>query len=459
MGTVTSCSIMLRRALICRFRSDNESRVEKHLLKAVLPAWRLSVAARPLITFFNRLLLILTMKAWFRGTLVVSTTLYLFLMYSPILLDIKPKAYSLPFRNFSGSLAENHKLDQTEHLFEGILEGPESIVFHEDFLYTGLADGRIVRIEDGKIITVARTGEPCDMPHEERKCGRPLGLRIGKDGLLYICDAFYGIFTMNFTTGVLKCILPSSSLVAGHKLNFPDDLDIDDEGNIYFTDASTKWDLSTIYYLMYEYEAGGRVIRYNMHSGETEVLLSNLNFPNGVQLSRDGNSLLVCEIMNRRILRLHIKGKQKGKVEVFADALPAEPDNIRPSSQGGYWVGFTSARNGTNPLLSDIVAEYTTLKRLYGRFHFLIGSLLVKISEFVGNSAFKAFAYKFNRGDFLLALLRRHGIIMELDENGEILRSFHSPGGSTSALSEVREHKGYLYLGSFVNSYLGRLKL
>ncbi|GFR28080.1 adipocyte plasma membrane-associated protein [Trichonephila clavata] len=401
---------------------------------------------------------ILTMKVWMKRTLVCLTTLYLFLMYSPILLDIKPKAYSLPFRNFSGSLAENHKLDQTEHLFEGILEGPESIVFHEGALYTGLADGRIVRIEDGKIITVARTGEPCELPHEERKCGRPLGMRKGKDGLLYICDAFYGIFTMNFTTGALQNILPSSVLVAGHKLNFPDDLDIDNEGNIYFTDASTKWDLTTIYYLMYEYEAGGRVIKYNIHSGETKVLVSNLNFPNGVQLSRDGNSLLICEIMNRRILRLYIKGKQEGKVEVFADALPAEPDNIRPSSRG-YWVGFTSARNSTNPLLSDIVAEYTTLKRLYGRIHSIMGTLLVKISEFVGNTAFKAFAYKFNRGDFLLSLLRLHGIVMEFNENGEILRSFHSPDGSTSALSEVGEHEGFLYLGSFVNPYLGRLKL
>ncbi|GFW97097.1 adipocyte plasma membrane-associated protein [Trichonephila clavipes] len=377
-----------------------------------------------------------SMKVWIKRTLVTLTTLYLFLMYSPILLDIKPKAYSLPFRNFSGSLAENHKLDQTEHLFEGILEGPESIVFHEGALYTGLADGRIVRIEDGKIITVARTGEPCELPHEERKCGRPLGLRKGKDGLLYICDAFYGIFTMNFTTGALQNILQSSVLIAGHKLSFPDDLDIDNEGNIYFTDASTKWDLTTIYYLMYEYEAGGRVIRYNIHSGETKVLVSNLNFPNGVQLSRDGNSLLICEIMNRRILRLYIKVNRKERWK---------------SSQ---MLCLQS------PTISDqVLEEYTTLKRLYGRIHFIMGTLMVKISELVGSTAFKAFAYKFNRGDFLLSLLRRHGIVMEFNENGEILRSFHSPDGSTSALSEAREHEGFLYLGSFVNPYLGRLKL
>lgn len=43
------------------------------------------------------------------------------------------------------------------------------------------------------------------MPFEERQCGRPLGMRIGKgDGLLYVVDAYYGLFNMNFSTGKLQ---------------------------------------------------------------------------------------------------------------------------------------------------------------------------------------------------------------------------------------------------------------
>lgn len=52
--------------------------------------------------------------------------------------------------------------------------------------------------------------------------------------------------------------MPSTVTVEGRKLAFPDDLDIDDKGNIYFSDASEKWDLATIYYLMTEYEGAGR---------------------------------------------------------------------------------------------------------------------------------------------------------------------------------------------------------
>ncbi|GBO29805.1 Adipocyte plasma membrane-associated protein, partial [Araneus ventricosus] len=402
---------------------------------------------------------VLIMKTWLRGTIFGLTAFYLFFMHSPFLVDIRVNPYSNPFRNFTGPLEENNRLGEADRLFHGILGGPESIVFHEGFLYTSLEDGRIVKIKDEKITTVARTGTACAIPYEERKCGRPLGMRKGKDGLLYFCDAYYGIFAMNFTTGALNNILPSSVHVEGHELKFPDDLDIDNQGNIYFTDASTKWDLSTIFYLMFENEAGGRIIRYNIHSGETEVLAKNLNFPNGVQLSEDGKSLLVCEIMNRRILRLYIKGEKKGKLEVFADALPAEPDNIRPSSSGGYWVGFTSARNSTNPLLPDRFSEYPNLKRFYGRIHTFFFNLLVKLSEFVDNHAFRVFAYKLKRGDYILSLFHRHGIIIEFDKNGQILRSFHSPDGKISDLSEVKEHDGYLYLGSFVNPYLGRLRL
>ncbi|KAF8784500.1 Adipocyte plasma membrane-associated protein like [Argiope bruennichi] len=210
---------------------------------------------------------------------------------------------------------------------------------------------------------------------------------------------------------------------------------------------------------MFENEAGGRVIRYNIHSGETEILAKGLHFPNGVQLSNDGSFLLVCEIMNRRILRLFIKGEKKGKIEIFADALPAEPDNIRKSSGGGYWVGFTSARNSTNPLLPDRLSLYPNLKRFYGRIHTFFCSLLVKLSEIIDNCSFRSVAYKLNRGDYILSMFPRHGIVIEFSENGQILRSFHSPDGRISDLSEVQEHEGYLYLGSFVNRYLGRLRL
>ena len=43
---------------------------------------------------------------------------------------------SVPFPAFDGPLKENYKLSEAEHLFKGVLNGPESIVFHNGKFYS-----------------------------------------------------------------------------------------------------------------------------------------------------------------------------------------------------------------------------------------------------------------------------------------------------------------------------------
>lgn len=52
-----------------------------------------------------------------------------------------------------------------------------------------------------------------------------------------------------------------------------------------------------------------------------------------------------------------------------------------------------------------------------------------------------------------------YGIIVEIDDKGNIVQSLQSPSGKIARISEVLEHNGYLYLGSWRNRFLGRLKL
>lgn len=37
--------------------------------------------------------------------------------------------------------------------------------------------------------------------HEENICGRPLGMEFGKDGFLYVADAYHGLFRIDVKTG------------------------------------------------------------------------------------------------------------------------------------------------------------------------------------------------------------------------------------------------------------------
>lgn len=73
----------------------------------------------------------------------------------------------------------------------------------------------------------------------EHICGRPLGLRFDKrTGDLYIADAYLGLMKVGPEGGLAKFLATEAE---GVPFGFTNDLDIDDEGNVYFTDSSTKF--------------------------------------------------------------------------------------------------------------------------------------------------------------------------------------------------------------------------
>lgn len=73
----------------------------------------------------------------------------------------------------------------------------------------------------------------------EHICGRPLGLRFDKKtGDLYIADAYFGLLKVGPEGGLATSLTTEAE---GEPLRFTNDLDIDEEGNIYFTDSSTKY--------------------------------------------------------------------------------------------------------------------------------------------------------------------------------------------------------------------------
>lgn len=73
----------------------------------------------------------------------------------------------------------------------------------------------------------------------EHICGRPLGLRFDKrTGEFYIADAYFGLMKVGPQGGLATSLVTEAE---GVPLRFTNDLDIDDEGNVYFTDSSTKY--------------------------------------------------------------------------------------------------------------------------------------------------------------------------------------------------------------------------
>ena len=56
---------------------------------------------------------------------------------------------------------------------------------------------------------------------------------------------------------------------------------------------------------------------------------------------------------------------------------------------------------------------------------------------------------------------RSYGLLLELNENGQITRSFHDPTGSVipGHISEVHDDGDVLYLGSYRSPFIGKLEL
>jgi len=62
-------------------------------------------------------------------------------------------------------------------------------------------------------------------------------------------------------------------------------------------------EITLLYFLLNNKLSDFRLLRYDPVKNTTEVLLENLRFANGIQLSRYEDFILVCETFAARILK------------------------------------------------------------------------------------------------------------------------------------------------------------
>lgn len=113
---------------------------------------------------------------------------------------------------------------------------------HQAIANTVLYDNKL----DCAMVVVCIRSAMCDYNHtpaprlsQEHICGRPLGLRFEKrTGELYIADGYFGILKVGPQGGLAE---PVVTEVNGDPFKFCNDLDFDEDGNLYFTVSSTKY--------------------------------------------------------------------------------------------------------------------------------------------------------------------------------------------------------------------------
>ncbi|KAJ4971440.1 hypothetical protein NE237_004539 [Protea cynaroides] len=334
-------------------------------------------------------------------------------------------------------------LQRSEIKFLNQVQGPESMAF--DPLgrgpYTGVADGRVIFWNGESWTDFAYTSpnrselcstkpSPLSYLQNEHICGRPLGLRFDKKtGELYIADAYFGLMKVGPEGGLATSLATEAE---GVPLGFTNDLDIDDEGNVYFTVSSNKFQRRNFMMLVFSAEDSGRVLKYDPVTKETTILVHNLQFPNGLSLSKDGSFFIFCESCPGRLMRYWLKGEKAGTTEVFA-ILPGFPDNVRTNEKGEFWVAIHCRRS----LYGHILSVYPTLRKL-----------LLKLPITA------KYQYLATIGG------RLHAIVVKYSPEGKLVQILEdSQGKVVRAVSEVEEKDGNLWMGSVLMPFVAVYKL
>lgn len=338
---------------------------------------------------------------------------------------------------------EENLLQKSEIKFLNQVQGPESMAFDPQGRgpYTGVADGRVLFWNGQSWSDFAYTSpnrsylcdpkpSPLSYLKNEHICGRPLGLRFDKKtGDLYIADAYLGLLKVGPEGGLAT---PLATEAEGVSLRFTNDLDIDADGNIYFTDSSTKYQRRNFMQLVFSADDTGRVLKYDPTTKDVTVLVRNLQFPNGLSLSKDGSFFVFCEGSIGRLRKYWLKGEKAGTSEVMA-ILPGFPDNVRTNEKGEFWVAIHCRRT-----------IYTYLCALYPKVRKLL--LKLPISAKI--------QYMIHVGG------RLHAVVVKYGPNGELLQILEDAQGKVvKAVSEVEEKDGKLWMGSVLMPFVAVYKL
>ena len=341
----------------------------------------------------------------------ILAIVFLYFLFWPV--AVKPVKWTAPKApKAEGKYAVNHTLAAAERLDVGG-QGPEDVIFDaQGYLYSGLADGRIVRMmaDGSELETFAQTG------------GRPLGLAIDGAGNLIVADADEGLLAVD-PQGIVNVLTDSFD---GRKLILTNHLDVAADGTIYFSETSDRFALHDLASEIIESGANGRLLAYDPQSGATRLVVDKLHFANGVAVSGDQSYLLVVETDRYRVQRLWLAGPKAGEAEIFIENLPGLPDNLHWNGRDTFWLALIMPRIG----IVDMLAESPFLRKMIYRLP-----------------------------DFLSPSPDQHGYVLGLNEDGEILHNFQDPSGAFAETSGAIEHEGWLYVGSFSGNAIGRLAL
>ncbi|MCG6206103.1 SMP-30/gluconolactonase/LRE family protein [Rhodopseudomonas sp. HC1] len=324
-----------------------------------------------------------------------------------------------------GPFEQNDKLRDVSLIGLGKIEAPEDVILdRHDNLYAGSRHGDIMKFhapDYTRMEVFAHIG------------GQPLGMAFDRNDNLYCCIGGMGLYRITPDGKVEKATDETNrslwSVNDDSRLRLADDLDMADDGRIFFSEATVRYEMDEWPVDGLEARGNGRIICYDPNTNTTRTVLRGLKFPNGIAIASDRQSILFAETFGCSIKRYWFDGPKSGKVEVVMDNLPGYPDNINLASDGNYWLALVGMRS---PAL-DLAWRMPDFRRRMGK--------RLPVDEWLFPNI-------------------NTGCVVKFNEQGQILESFWDLSGANHPMiTSMREHRGHLYLGGIANNRIGRYKL
>lgn len=181
----------------------------------------------------------------------------------------------------------------------------------------------VVDIPYGRIFRISTTGEWSLIAEYD---GEPNGLKIHKDGRVFVTDNALGLMELDPDRGTVRSIVDGYRHEKFKGLN---DLAFGLDGTIYFTDqGQTGMD-----------DPSGRLYRL-LPNGQLGRLLDNIPSPNGLSVSPDGSTLFVAATRANAVWRVPLlRNGWPHKVGVHIQLSGGVgPDGMAPMADGGLAV-------------------------------------------------------------------------------------------------------------------------
>src|SRR5258706_15120340 len=198
---------------------------------------------------------------------------------------------------------------------DGFLEGP-SFDRKGNLWCVDIPFGRIFRIDP-------KGGWDLAVQYD----GWPNGLKIHKDGRIFIADYKRGLMVLDAKSGKIEALLETAFTESFKGLN---DLHFADNGDLYFTDQGQSGIA----------DPSGRVWRLRAN-GELQRLVSNAPSPNGVTLNNSNSQVFIAMTRSQQIWRLPLMAggtPSKTGVAIQLSGGHAGPDGIEMDAEDGLVV-------------------------------------------------------------------------------------------------------------------------